>query len=208
VGRITQHYLDKPEPATRHIDSVECMEENGLLRIVVREKYSSLEGTLTWILGRNGVSTFNYEYAFTQKEFDVPTHGGATTKAPFKNISENGLVFTFPQSFDKLAWEKDLLWGAAPDWHIGRPKGTANPYYTGSAQDRPWQLDETELGTADFRSSKYKIRRVSLNNADGQCFIFEGDGTSHARAALAGDKTQLRIFNRTAEEKGEFTIQP
>jgi len=48
----------------------------------------------------------------------------------------------------------------------------------------PWALDETELGTADFRSVKLNVYRASLRAPDGQGVALDADADAHVRACL------------------------
>ena len=212
VGSISQYYGDLPDLTTRKIESVAIGQtDSGILTLTVKEIYGTMDGTLVWKIGKNGVSTFDYDYAITENFFYVKENG-EKTKVPLNQISESGLRFALPEACDSLVWEKPTRWGAAPDWHIGRPSGKAKAHYKGelSQTERPWQMQETENGTADFRSTKYNVYAVSLTDRSGSGIHYTGNGEAHARAAIAGDGSELRLVQPEAGKKdrieGSFTV--
>jgi hypothetical protein len=212
VGNISQYYGDLPDLMTRKIGSVAIGKTDaGILTLTVKEVYGTMDGTLVWKIGKNGVSTFDYDYAITRNFFHVRKNG-EEKEVPLEQISESGLRFALPEACDSLAWKKPTRWGAAPDWHIGRPSGKAKAHYDGelSQSDRPWQMQETENGTADFRSTKYNVYDVSLTDRNGSGIHYTGSGGAHARASITENGTELRLVQPEAGRKdrikGSFTV--
>jgi hypothetical protein len=212
VGSISQYYGDLPDLTSRKIESVVIGQtDTGILTLTVKEVYGTMAGTLVWKIGTNGVSTFAYDYTITENFFHVKENG-EKKKVPLDQISESGLRFALPAVCDRLAWEKPTRWGAAPNWHIGRPCGMATAHYEGklSQTDRPWQMQETENGTADFRSTKYNVYDISLTDRNGSGIHYSGNGEAHARAAITENGTELRLVQPEAGKKdrigGSFTV--
>jgi hypothetical protein len=88
----------------------------------------------------------------------------------------------------------------------------ATAHYEGklSQTDRPWQMQETENGTADFRSTKHNVYDVSLTDRNGSGIHYSGNGEAHARAAITENETELRLVQPEAAKKdrigGSFTV--
>jgi hypothetical protein len=97
------------------------------------------------------------------------------------------------EACDELKWRRWSEWGVFPEESISRAEGTArarrNPKLGAARWNArpswPWSLDETELGTADFRSIKYNIYEAALAAADGSGLEVQANGDAHFRAALA-----------------------
>lgn len=211
VGRKSQYYGDLPDLMEREIDSVDIGEAAGVLTLTVKEYYGILEGTLVWSIGQNGVSSFDYDYEILDNAFLVK-EGRRKKKVPLKAIGENGLTFPLPESCDELEWVKDTVWGYAPDWHIGRPFGRTKALYEGKASEteRPWEMQETENGTADFRATKFDVYEVSLTDSKGRGIRYSGPGDACARAAVTETGTELRLFKRDPVDnriKGSYTVR-
>ena len=92
-----------------------------------------------------------------------------------------------------MKWRRWSEWGVFPEESICRTEGTARAHRDpkwGKARwsvrpTWPWSLDETELGTADFRSIKYNIYEAALVASDGSGLKVRADRDVHFRAALA-----------------------
>ncbi|HOS92904.1 MAG TPA: hypothetical protein PLQ54_06295, partial [Armatimonadota bacterium] len=90
-------------------------------------------------------------------------------------------------------WRRWSEWGAYPADSISRVEGTASahrepgggPDIEGTPPRWPWALDETELGTTDFRSVKLNVYRASLKAPNGQGVALDADADAHVRACLA-----------------------
>jgi hypothetical protein len=117
------------------------------------------------------------------------------------NPRQWGLVFTLPRQFETLTWwrEADGVWH--PDDDIGRTFGTANaaPVLRRFVEEprieprHPWALDANALGTADFRSTKARVRRAKLSAADGASFTIFAKGEHAVRAWVDGDCIRLLV---------------
>ena len=101
--------------------------------------------------------------------------------------------FLLKGACDEVKWQRWSEWGAFPQESISRTEGTARAHRDkkwGEAHWNvrpawPWSQDETELGTADFRSIKYNIREAALVSPDGSGLSAYANGEGHYRAALA-----------------------
>jgi hypothetical protein len=58
----------------------------------------------------------------------------------------------------------------------------------------PWALDETELGTNDFRSVKLNIYEATLRSAHGHGVRVRANADAHVRACLAPDGVMLHLL--------------
>ena len=70
----------------------------------------------------------------------------------------------------------------------------------------PWSLDETELGTADFRSVKYNIYQAGLASPDGSGFSAHANGDAHVRAALTPGGIAVHLLWRCP--LGQVPLKP
>ena len=78
-------------------------------------------------------------------------------------------------------------------------------------------MDETELGTADFRSIKYNIYEAALVSPDGSGISVHANADAHFRAALAPTGVAAHLLwrcplgqvplNPNDRLKGEFVMQ-
>jgi len=104
-----------------------------------------------------------------------------------------GIRFLLKGACDEVKWRRWSEWGVFPPEDISRTEGTARAHRDpkwGQAQWNvrpawPWSQDETELGTADFRSIKYNIYEATLVAPYGSGFSAYANGDAHFRAALA-----------------------
>ena len=83
---------------------------------------------------------------------------------------EAGIRFVLKSACDELRWKRWSEWDVFPEDSICRTEGRAKALRTGQrGRDPegvrptwPWSQDQTELGTADFRSVKYHCYEASL----------------------------------------------
>ena len=86
---------------------------------------------------------------------------------------EFGVRLLLKPECDELYWHRWSEWGVFPKKSISRTDGSAKAHRDktlGAAHwnQRPqwaWALDETEEGTADFRSIKYNIYDATLRSS-------------------------------------------
>ena len=94
---------------------------------------------------------------------------------------------------DEIKWRRWSEWGTFPSDDISRTKGSAKAHRDkkwGEARwntppSWPWCLDETELGTADFRAIKHNIYEAALLSPDGSGISAHANADAHFRATLA-----------------------
>ena len=122
--------------------------------------------------------------------------------ADFEYIGEDlwareiGLRLSVPKSADLLEWRRRAEWNVYPPDHIGRPAGTAR-----AAADHkddlppgwPWALDNSPMGSNDFRSTKRNILWAVLGYPKGAGVLVHSDGRHHARAIVETDRISLHI---------------
>lgn len=119
-------------------------------------------------------------------------------------LREIGLRFGLPGQDWVLSWERWSEWGDAPEDTIMRRIGSAKPWRGRHRSSRPesvrpnnaWSLDETEEGTADFRSVKLNVLSASLVGSRGRGIIVHGAADVHVRAAIEGTETGFYLLTR------------
>jgi len=66
---------------------------------------------------------------------------------PAWQIQETGLMFTLPDKFSCISWDRNALWSSYPQDHIGRPIGKSLLYYPDAPEmyrtipDHSWSMD-------------------------------------------------------------------
>jgi hypothetical protein len=117
-------------------------------------------------------------------------------------VREIGILFDVAANRDVLSWKRHAPWGFYPAGHIGRPEGSAPAFrhaaewpeaVFGQAPPWPWELDNTDGGTNDFRSTKYNILWASLTDAGGHGVRVESDGRQNVRAWVEHSRIKLLI---------------
>jgi hypothetical protein len=130
--------------------------------------------------------------------------GRVTVKDHFTILSDInprqvGLVFRVDKRCNTLEWDRNALWTVYPEDHIGRAKGTAKAFRegpdtaVGTQPSWPWELDNSPLGTNDFRATRRNIVWAALKDEDGFGVRAESDGKQHARAYVDGEQICLLI---------------
>jgi beta-galactosidase len=177
-GPNSPPYAVFPDAKTRHVENVEVMEEASDLRLTVREHYESFAGFTSWTMDKDGRGVVACDYSYSGKPMDS---------------REAGIRLVLKRTCDELKWRRWSEWGVFPPESISRTEGSSRAHRDrkwGEARWNqrptwPWSLDETELGTADFRSVKYNIYEAALAAPDGSGFSAHAHGDVHFRAALA-----------------------
>lgn len=126
--------------------------------------------------------------------------------APAKLTSrELGVGFVVSRACDTLSWKRRGLWTVYPNDHIGRLEGRATAFRdpSGKADDPkqqptwPFSQDQTEIGTADFRSTKHNIFHAALTTASGISMRVESDGSHHTRSYVASGAIRLLVLHHS-----------
>jgi beta-galactosidase len=172
-------YAEYPDASSRVIESLTAEQREDGLAISVRDHYADFKGQVDLLIDRSGTASVAFDYEYSGKEF---------------NRGELGLRFSCDKNCQEISWKRDAEWDVCPDDHIGRPDGTAMAMVDGehrqfptyrSAPSWPWQLDENEFGTRDFRAAKYRIYEARLFAPDGSGIEGLSDGSADVRACLA-----------------------
>lgn len=182
-------YAVLPDATTRVIEKAEVREVDGALEITLHERYASFAGTTCWRIDRAGVGRIRYDYTYTGDD------------APFREL---GVRVLLDRVCESLSWRRWSEWGDCyPEDSISRTRGEAEAHRDpalGPSGHRvppswPWSLDETEQGTADFRSVKLNVYEALLAAPDGRGLGVHADADAHVRAALAPEGTWLHILS-------------
>jgi hypothetical protein len=167
-----------PEVKTRRFESIEVKEESLGLRLTVHDRYEGFAGSASWLLDKKGRGTVTCDYVYSGQPMDT---------------REAGIRFLLKPGCDELKWRRWSEWGTFPAESISRAEGLAKARHEarwGNASwnqppSWPWSLDETEMGTADFRGIKFNIYEATLAAPDGSGLTAHAHADAHFRAALA-----------------------
>jgi len=142
-----------------------------------------------YIFNTDGTVTISYDYI-------------CLTDFGRKNLLRQfGLLFTLPESFDQLSWERKGLWTIYPEYDINRLKGSAKALprdlkYVEVPREIPtgdWKDNANRLGTNDFKSTKDHIIRASLKNDKNTEIEVLSDGSQSSRSWIDGKKTRFLV---------------
>jgi len=104
---------------------------------------------------------------------------------------------------DRLSWRRWSEWAAYPDDNISRTEGTARAHRDPAlaGDDRtlpkwPWSLDETELGTSDFRGVKLNVYEAALVSPSGDGLRLHANADRHVRACLDPRGVWLHVLTQ------------
>ncbi|NLH99621.1 MAG: hypothetical protein GX446_09045 [Chthonomonadales bacterium] len=159
--------------------------------LIIRQKWPGFEGAVIMTPDASGAQRIAYEFVNNGADFFAREIG---LRIPLK-----GHDWT-------LSWDRWCEWGDAPADSIMRRRGVAKPF-RGKSRSRspesvrprwPWDLDETEEGTADFRSVKLNIYQAALQSSNGPSLTVYGHGDVHVRAAVEGRATAFYLLSRCA----------
>jgi hypothetical protein len=161
--------------------------EPGRVTITTEGTYDGV--TVAWELSIYGDGRMVADYQFTLAASMKPR--------------QYGIALTLGKSFDRIAWQRNGLWGRYPEDHIGRSAGTAVAFPHGKTMVDPyeqpelfskgipanftWANDTLPFGSNDFRSTKHNVVSYDLGAPDGRSLRFEADGHQHARSWVDGD---------------------
>ncbi|MCX6134955.1 MAG: hypothetical protein NTU47_14175 [Ignavibacteriales bacterium] len=163
--------------------SVSVAQHLDTISLIVKGSYAEAEGEYRIHILPNGELDVRYAFACAK---DI-------------NPRQYGMVFYAPTTFDQIAWKRNAQWSVYPENHIGRPEGSASARRTGGefrfreAPTGDWRFDRTDLGTADFRSTKSNVVQASLRDSDGNGVGLKSDGTHSVRSFLDGNRVALFV---------------
>jgi beta-galactosidase len=188
-GPNSPPYAVFPASTNRRFESIELKREPGAIRLVVHDRYKNFRGSTSWVIDRSGHGTVSCDYVYTGAPMDT---------------REAGIEISLKRSCDEIHWRRWSEWGVFPPESISRTEGTAKAHRESKLRlvrwnDKPkwpWSLDETELGTADFRSVKFNVYEASLRSAKGSGLAMHANADAHFRAALSGDYVAAHLLSR------------
>lgn len=182
-------YAVFPDEKTRVVDGVTIKELPEGLDLSVLDHYDGFTGAVHWIIAKNGMSRVSYDYTYTGDGF---------------NTREIGARLLLKPECDELKWRRWSEWGIFPDDSICRTEGlakarrgsTVGPDLEGIRPNWSWALDQTELGTNDFRGAKFNIYDASLTASNGTGVKVYAQADMHSRACLAENGVKLHILTQ------------
>jgi beta-galactosidase len=188
-GPNSPPYAVFPEAGSRRLEKLEVQNEPSGLRLTVHEHSKNFAGFISWLLDNNGGGIVSCDYTYS---------------GPTMDTREAGIRFLMKPACDEVKWQRWSEWGFFPLESISRTHGLAQAHRNrkwGAARwnERPlwpWALDETELGTADFRSVKFNIYDAWLLAPDGSGLRAHADADGHFRAALASGGVAAHLLWR------------
>ncbi len=188
-GGNAQHYADLPDSATRVIDGTDIEEVPEGLKLTIRDHYQDFAGSVTWLIDRKGAGRVSCDYTYSGEE---------------TNTREAGIEFLLKPECDEVNWRRWSEWGVYPEASISRTEGSAKAHRDkrwgkerwNVEPEWPWSLDETEMGTADFRSIKFNIYEASLVSPSGAGIRVDSDKDAHVRPALMDGGAKLHVLNQ------------
>ena len=132
---------------------------------------------------------FSYDYLYTGDNLDS---------------REVGIKAGLPAECDEIKWRRWSEWGVFPEDCICRTEGKAKAKRDKKWPDQPanvrptwpWSQDQTELGTADFRSVKFHIYEASLVAPDGSGVRVEANADAHVRASLTKQGLRIHLLSK------------
>ena len=182
-------YAEFPEAKTRVVESVMVAESGKELEVTVKDHYQDFAGTVRWLMDKDGVGRISYDYTYTGTNLDS---------------REIGVKALLHPEYDEIKWRRWSEWGSFPKVCISRTEGTTKarrdkkwPEQPANVKPAwPWSQDQTELGTADFRSIKFCIYEASLVASNGSGVRVDANADAHFRACLADRGVNMYILSR------------
>ncbi len=155
----------------------ECGRAKGGLEITINDRYENFDGSVRWLSTKT-----------EQEQWPMTT----STPATIWRLASQGIKALLRPEYDEVKWRRWSEWGVFPDDHISRTEGRAKARRDKKWGNRnwkqppawPWSLDETELGTNEFRSIKFSIYEASLLAPDGSSVSPKPMGTRTSAHAL------------------------
>ncbi len=187
LDRKKPPYAEFPNAKTRVVESVTAAQSGDALELIVRDHYEHFAGSVHWLIDNDGVGSVSYDYTYSGEALDS---------------REIGIKTLLGSKYDEVQWRCWSEWGVFPKDSICRTDGSAK-----ARRDRkwpdvppnikpgwPWSQDQTELGTADFRSIKFNIYEASLTAPDHSGVRVDANADAHFRACLTKDGVAMHIL--------------
>jgi len=190
AGAHGKPYAVYPDAKTRVVDEAAVHPRPEGVEVVVRDRYAMFAGSTTWLLDRHGLGTVTYDYTYSGPDMDT---------------REAGVRFALKPTCDEITWRRWSEWGDVfPEDSISRTAGRAKALRTGKREADPggvpptwpWSLDQTELGTADFRAVKFNVYEAALLAPDGTGLRVHARADAHVRPCLADGEILLHVLSR------------
>lgn len=171
--------------------------QDHVVKLQVNGNYKEANGSFTYYFYGNGTIEIAYNFRINQPV----------------SPRQTGLVFSLPQSFNTLSWERNGYWSVYPENHIGRLKGVAKSLDSkieacglAGPDKHPandWYKDQTTAGSNDFRSTKENIKQASLTNNNNNGIQIQSDGNQHVRSWVDNENTYLLVadYNNAGQER-------
>lgn len=209
-GPNSPPYAVFPELDTHRFERIEVKEEPVGLRLIVHDRYKNFSGSTSWLIDNDGRGVVSCDYKYS---------------GPTMDTREAGIRLLLNAACDEVKWRRWSEWGVFPKEDISRTEGSAKAHRDPKLRLArwnqrpvwPWALDETELGTADFRSVKFNIYEAGLRSPNGNGLVLHANADAHFRAALTPGGVEGFLLSRcslgqvplTANDhvKGEFVVQ-
>jgi beta-galactosidase len=172
---------DVPAPEGWTLNSFDVDAAGDRAVVSVRGGYPDLVGTYRTTVDASGEIVATYDFVYSGKALLA---------------REIGLKLGLPENMDTLRWERNGEWTWYPEDHIGRNRGTAHAHADHPSSVPPkwaFALDDSMLGTNDFRSQKRNFTKASLIDKNGYGVALGSDGSQHVRAQLESDRIALHV---------------
>lgn len=198
-GPNSPPYAVFPEASTRKFERIEVTQESNGVRLEVHDSYTNFTGSTSWLIDNNGRGVVSCDYTYS---------------GPTMDTREAGIKFLLKPDCDELTWRRWSEWGVFPKESISRTEGTAKAHrdsklklaHWNDKPSWPWSLDETEMGTADFRSVKFNIYKAGLSSPSSGGLELYANADAQFRAALVKDGVAAHLLSRC--RLGQVPLNP
>jgi beta-galactosidase len=189
LDRKKPPYAEFPDAKTRVVESITAVETGNGLELTVKDHYDHFAGVVRWLIDQYGAGKISYDYTYSGDNLDS---------------REVGIKAMLPAKHDEVKWRCWSEWGIFPKDSICRTEGTAKAHRDKKWPDQPvntqpawpWSQDQTELGTADFRSIKFCIYEAELVAPDGSGMQVDANADAHFRTCLAQQCVKIHILSQ------------
>jgi hypothetical protein len=188
-GPNSPPYAVFPTAGSRVIEALTVEVKRAAAEVRLQDRWDRMRGVTTWRLDAAGLGEVSWDYEVTGDTMDA---------------REEGMRILLAPECRQLSWRRESEWGLYPKDSISREAGSAvaarGPKPGTPLRVQPtwsWAKDETEQGSADFRSVKLNVTQAAVNGARGGLRLFAA-ADRHVRAALAPEGTWLHVLTRCA----------